>query len=144
MTVIESAWPSHPGYAIDLEVVPGVARAWHGDLLLAESTAAVRLIETDHVHRLYFPEADVKLELFETNDHHSICPFKGEADYWSLTASDPVVEDVFWTYRTPFPEVAGIVGLLGVYHERVRVEIESPAADGFGGTTITAFPEETG
>jgi uncharacterized protein (DUF427 family) len=142
MTVIESAWPSHPGYAIDLEVIPGIARAWHGDLLLAESSAALRLIETAHVHRLYFPEADVKLELFEENDHHSICPFKGEADYWTLTASDPAVEDVFWTYRTPFPEVAGIFGYLGVYHERVRVEIESPAADGSGATTTTAFPED--
>ena len=56
MAVIESAWESHPGYRIDLVPYPGVARAWHGDLLLAESTAALRVIETDHVERLYFPE----------------------------------------------------------------------------------------
>ena len=65
MAVIESAWESHPGYRIDLVPYPGVARAWHGDLLLAESTAALRVIETDHVERLYFPESDVRLDLFE-------------------------------------------------------------------------------
>ena len=142
MTVIESAWPSHPGYEIDQEVVPGVVRVWHGDLLVAESSAALRVKETAHVDRLYVPEADVKLELFETNDHHTICPFKGEADYWTLTASDPAAEDIFWTYRSPFPEVAGLVGHLGVYHEKegVRVEIETPSPDG-AGTTSHPFPE---
>jgi acyl-CoA thioesterase-2 len=122
-TVIESAWESHPGYRIDLVPYEGAARAWLGDLLLAESTGMLRVLETDHVERLYFPEADVRLELFEENDHHSICPFKGEADYWTLTASDPSVEDVFWSYREPFPQVAGLKGYLGLYHEKVRVEL---------------------
>src|ERR1700737_2609839 len=125
MAVIESAWESHPGYQIDLVPCPGVARAWHGDLLLAESSSALRVIETDHVERLYLPAADVRLDLFEENDHHSICPFKGEADYWSLRASDPPVEHVFWAYRTPFDQVGGLRGYLGVYHEKVRVELES-------------------
>jgi acyl-CoA thioesterase-2 len=125
MNVIESAWPSHPGYRIDLVPYGGVARAWHGDLLLAESTSAIRVIETDHVERLYFPESDVEARLLTTNDHHTICPFKGEADYWSLTAADPGVEDVFWTYRDPMVEVAGLKGFLGVYHEKVRVELET-------------------
>jgi acyl-CoA thioesterase-2 len=137
VTVIESAWPSHPGYTIDLEPVPGIARVWLGDLLLAESSAAVRVIETDHAHRLYFPEADVRLELFEKNDHRTICPFKGEAEYWTLVA--PPLDDIFWTYRTPFPEVAGIADHLGVYHERVRVEIESPPDAATGMATTTVF-----
>ena len=85
----------------------------------------MRLIETDHVERLYLPETDVRLAVMETNDHHTVCPFKGEADYWSLVRTEPPVEDVFWTYRSPFPEVAGIEGYLGVYHEKVRVEIET-------------------
>ncbi len=123
-TTIESAWESHPGYRIDVAVYPGVACAWAGDVLLAESSGVLRVNETDHVERLYFPQADVRLELFEENDHHSICPFKGRADYWTLTATEPPVEDVFWTYRDVFPEVAGLKGYLGVYHEKVRVELE--------------------
>jgi acyl-CoA thioesterase II len=140
MAVIESAWKSHPGYRIDLVVFPGVARVWHGDLLLAESTAALRAIETDHVERLYFPQADVRLDLFEANDHHTICPFKGEADYWTLTASDPPVEDVFWTYRELFHEVAGLKDHLGVYHEKVRVELETRWPDDGRAVTASPFP----
>jgi uncharacterized protein (DUF427 family)/acyl-CoA thioesterase len=140
MAVIESAWESHPGYRIDLVPHPGLARAWHGDLLLAESAAALRVIETDHVERLYFPIADVRLELFEANQHHSICPFKGEADYWSLSASDPPVENVFWTYRDPFDQVGGLRGHLGVYHEKVRVELESRWPDDPRALTTNRFP----
>jgi uncharacterized protein (DUF427 family)/acyl-CoA thioesterase len=125
MAVIESAWESHPGYRIDLVPFRGVARVWHGDLLLAESSSALRVIETDHVERLYFPESDVQLDLFEENDHHSVCPFKGEADYWSVSASAPPVENAFWAYRNPFDQVGGLRGHLGVYHEKVRVELES-------------------
>lgn len=140
MAVIESAWEAHPGYRIDLVPYPGVARVWHGDLLLAESSAALRVWETDHVERLYFPETDVRLDLLETNDHHTICPFKGQADYWSLATSDPPVEDVFWTYRALFPQVAGLAGFLGVYHEKVRVELETRWPDDPRAVTTHRFP----
>lgn len=140
MAVVESAWGSHPGYRIDLVPYRGVARAWHGDLLLAESTGALRVIETDHVERLYFPEEDVRQDLLSTNDHHTICPFKGEADYWTLTASTPPVEDVFWTYRDTFDEVAGLKGYLGVYHEKVRVELETRWTDDPRAVTTNPFP----
>jgi uncharacterized protein (DUF427 family) len=105
---IESAWARYPDYRIDLVPNRGTARVWHGDLLLAESDRAVRLQETKHVDRLYFPNEDVRWDLFQATDHHTICPFKGQADYWSLTAVDPAEENVVWAYRTPFPEVAGI------------------------------------
>jgi acyl-CoA thioesterase-2 len=140
MAVIESAWESHPGYRIDLVVHPGFARAWHGDLLLAESSGALRVIETDHTERLYFPEADVRFDLFEENENHSICPFKGEADYLTLTASEPPVEDVFWTYRDLFHQVEGLKGYYGVYHEKVRVELETRWPDDPWAVTTNRFP----
>jgi acyl-CoA thioesterase II len=140
MTVVESAWESHPGYAIDLVPYPGTARVWHGDLLLAESQSALRVLETDHVERLYFPQADIRFELFEENDHHSICPFKGEADYVTLTASDPPLEDVFWTYPDLFEQVAGLKDHYGVYHEKVRVELETRWPDDPRAVTTQRFP----
>jgi uncharacterized protein (DUF427 family) len=94
---IESAWPKYPDYRIDLVPSRGTARVWHGDLLLAESDRAVRLEETKHVDRLYFPEADVRWEHFTATDLHTICPFKGQADYWSLTAADPPLDNLVWT-----------------------------------------------
>jgi acyl-CoA thioesterase II len=129
MAQVESAWGRYPGYRIDLVLFRGTARAWHEDLLIAESTSALRVLETDHVERLYFPESDVRLDLFEANDHHTVCPFKGEADYWTLTATDPPTEDLIWAYPTPLDEVAGLKGHVGVYHERLRVELEERGTD---------------
>ncbi len=142
VATIQSAWPTHPGYSIDLVPLLGTARVTHGDLVLAESTSALRLIETDHVERLYFPRADVRLELLEGNDHHTICPFKGQADYWSLVAGPSPVDDVFWTYPHPFDEVGGIEGYLGVYHEKVQVDCETrwPGRPDAAAVAVSRFP----
>ncbi len=122
---IESAWPKYPDYRIDLVPVRETARVWYGDVLLAESGSCLRLEETKHVDRLYFPESDVRWEHFEVaEDMHTVCPFKGMADYWNLTAADPVEKNLVWTYREPFQQVAGIKGYVAFYQERVRVELE--------------------
>ena len=122
---IESAWPKYPDYRIDLVPVKGTARVWFGDLLLAESDAAIRLEETRHVDRLYFPESDVRWEHFQVaEDAHTVCPFKGLADYWNLTAVDPVETNLVWAYREPFDEVAGIKGYVSFYQERLRIELD--------------------
>ena len=134
---VESAWPRYPDYAIDLVPCRGTARVRAGDVVLAESTRAVRLIETDHVERLYIPAADVRLDLLEASDHRSVCPFKGRASYWSFRRQ-PAIADLFWTYEQPFPEVAGIQGYLGVYHEKATVEVEGTWPD--GGSAVWQFP----
>jgi uncharacterized protein (DUF427 family)/acyl-CoA thioesterase len=121
---VESAWAKHPDYVIDLVPVRTTARAWHGDTLLAESRDCIRLEETKHVHRLYFPEGDVRWEHFTPSDLNTVCPFKGVASYWTLSAVDPPEEHIVWTYRTPFPEVGGIGGYVAFYQERVRIEVE--------------------
>jgi len=138
VTDIRSAWPDHPGYRIDLVPCTGTARVRLGDTVLAESTRAIRLIETDHVERLYFPESDVRLDLLATSDTHTVCPFKGRASYWSFTDGDRGVRDLFWWYPQPFDEVAGIDGFLGVYHEKATVEVESFWPDGT--SSLNRFP----
>ena len=138
---IESAWPANPDYVIDLVPVPFTARVWAGDVLLAESRAALRLEETRHVDRLYFPESDVNWEHFEESVAHTICPFKGEASYWHLTGGDEPEKNVVWTYREPFQEVAGIRGYVAFYQERLRIElVEEWPGDGVLGTTTNPFP----
>lgn len=140
---IESAWPDHPDYRIDLVPVAETARVWFGDLLLAESRSCLRLEETRHVHRLYFPESDVRWEHFEVAEGvHTVCPFKGRADYWNLTAVDPVEANLVWAYPEPFDEVFGIKGYACFYHERARVELDERWAggDASGYTRTRSFP----
>ncbi len=124
---IRNAWADHPDYVIDLVPESHLVRVWHGEVLLAETRGCIRLEETRHVDRWYLPVADVHWEHFEESVAHTVCPFKGLADYWHLTASEPgeepVEKNVVWAYPEPFSEVAGIRGHVSFYADRLRMEI---------------------
>jgi acyl-CoA thioesterase-2 len=135
---IESAWPKYPGYRIDVTSHPATGRAWLGDLLVAESDACLLVQEIKHVDRLYFPEAHVRWEHFTPTETRSVCPFKGQATYWSLAGPDGVEDDVVWAYRTPFAEVGGIEGHVCFYEDRLRVELSETWPD--GSVVTTRFP----
>lgn len=130
MAEVESAWARYPDYEITVGPLGRRVRVWRDDVLVAESDAALLLQEADHVDRLYVPEAHVVWEHFEPTGHHTVCPFKGEADYWSLTAGGDPLENVVWAYRTPFDEVGGIAGHVAFYQEHLRVELVDEWGDG--------------
>ena len=124
MSEIRSGYADHPGYRVELVPQDVRVRAWQGDTLLAESRRTLLVRETAHREVIYFPERDVRLDLLRANDHHTRCPFKGEADYYSLTRAERPEANLAWTYRKPFPEVAGLSGHLAFYADRVRIEAE--------------------
>jgi acyl-CoA thioesterase II len=134
----ESAWARYPDHRIDIGAPKTSGQVWAGDVLLAESDRCLVVTETKHVDRLYFPESDVRWELFTQTEHHSVCPFKGDADYWSLTAAGQTEDNVVWTYRTPSPEVADIKGYVCFYQERLRVVLNDQWPD--GSRVATGFP----
>ncbi|OBF30464.1 acyl-CoA thioesterase [Mycobacterium sp. ACS4331] len=137
-TQVESAWPSHPDYRIDITPCPFTGQVWAGEVLVAESDRCLVVTETDHVDRLYFPEESVRWDLFTASDTTTICPFKGEATYWSLTGVEPTKDDVAWTYRTPLAEVAPIAGHVSFYSRALDVRVVERWPDG---TTVpTTFP----
>ena len=90
---------------------------------LAASDRAVRLDETGLPARYYLPREDVRTDLLRPSDHHTTCPFKGEASYWSVLLGGDVHENLVWSYETPIPEAAGITGLLCFYNDRVGVRL---------------------
>jgi acyl-CoA thioesterase II len=127
---VRSAWPDHPEYRIEATPCPHTGQVWFGDVLVAESDRCLVVTETDHDDRLYFPESDVRWELFVPSDHTTVCPFKGRASYWTLTSADPAIENVVWTYHTPLPEVAAIAGHVSFYDEALRVAVVERWPDG--------------
>ena len=92
--------------------------------LLAETTRAVALFESNLPTRWYIPREDVVGEL-EPSGSDTICPYKGHASYYSVQLDGGrLVEDLVWYYADPFAEVAGIAGLLCFYNERVDIELD--------------------
>ncbi|MCY3890736.1 MAG: DUF427 domain-containing protein [bacterium] len=89
MSEIESAWGRYPGYAIDLVPWSGRGRATFNGAIVAESDSCLIVKESDHQDQLYFPVGDVVWEHFTETELHTVCPFKGEADWWLLTRFTP-------------------------------------------------------
>jgi uncharacterized protein (DUF427 family) len=95
-----------------------------GGVVLADSSRARVLFETGLPPRWYVPKVDVRMDLLLESASRTRCPYKGEAEYWSVRVGDRFVEDVAWSYRTPLPESERIAGLLSFYPDRVDVFVD--------------------
>jgi uncharacterized protein (DUF427 family) len=94
---------------------------------IADTRDAIQL-EEPHVGHVvapvvyYIPRRDVKMELLVRTDHHTYCPFKGEASYYSLKDGP---ENAVWTYEQPYDEVLSIKELLAFYPDKVDAIVTS-------------------
>lgn len=86
---------------------------------VADTTGAILLIEPGHPMRYYIPKMDVRMELLRPSQRVSRCPYKGEANYYSLEVQGTLVEDGAWSYKYPTPESSKVAGLICFFNERV-------------------------
>ncbi len=49
----------------------------------------------------YFPPKSLNWEFLSESDHHTICPWKGEASYYDITVAGEVNKDAAWYYPQP-------------------------------------------
>jgi len=87
-------------------------------LTIAETSQPTLVFETGLPVRYYVPKTHVRIDLLTPSDSVSHCPYKGEAEHWSLRADD-IDADVAWSYRTPLPESQKIAGLIAFYTEKL-------------------------
>jgi acyl-CoA thioesterase-2 len=131
---VTSAWPHHPGYRIDLVPLEGTGRAQVGGKVVAESSRCLLVRESDHLDQLYFPREDISGAAVLETEHHTICPFKGEASYATLSIAGNVLENALWWYPNPMDEVAGLAGYAAFSVEQVEVTGSLPLPDGLWAT----------
>ena len=91
---------------------------------VADSTNARLLFETGLPVRYYLPKTDVRMDLLASTTTQTHCPYKGTAEYWSVTIDGEKHGDIVWGYRTPLPESAGIAGLVSFYNEKVDILVD--------------------
>lgn len=95
-----------------------MARAIWNDTVLAESDDTV-VVEGNH----YFPLASLDRDKFRPSDHHTTCPWKGEASYFDVVADGDVNPNAAWYYPTPKDAAAEITGRVAFWRG-VRVEVD--------------------
>jgi len=95
---------------------------------IAETTHALTLREATYPAVYYIPRADADQTRLVRTTHHTHCPYKGDASYFSIKAGDgTTLANAVWSYETPFPAVAAIAGHLAFYPDQVTIE-EQPLA----------------
>lgn len=76
-------------------------RVEHRGVLVADTRAAVRTLETSHPPSWYLPPADLTPGLLRPSEQRSFCEWKGHAVYWHLTIDGELLRDVAWSYPAP-------------------------------------------
>jgi uncharacterized protein (DUF427 family) len=117
------------GHQIQLHNDPRTVEVSVDGVVVASSARTVVLDETGLPPRYYFPRDDVHLDRLEATPTETVCPFKGQASYWSVRTPAGEHRDVAWSYESPLDSVAGIAGLICFYSERTDLAIDGAAQE---------------
>lgn len=119
-------------------------RVLHGGAVIAESTRALRVLETASPPTIYIPQADVRTDLLEAAPRkHTLCEWKGQASYRHVVAGESVAEHATWTYPNPNRPYATLRDHFAFYPDRADAcyldeERVEPQGGGFYGGWVTS------
>ena len=68
---------------------------WKGTLLAQSEETTV--VEGNH----YFPKESVQQQHLKESDHHTTCPWKGEASYYDIVVEGQTNPAAAWYYPNP-------------------------------------------
>lgn len=91
-------------------------------LYIAKTKHALTLVEASYPPVQYIPRCDVDVSLLERSQHTTYCPYKGQANYYSIPVLGDAGLNSVWTYETPFEAVGAIAGCLAFYPDPVSIE----------------------
>lgn len=134
---VENVWD----YPRPPALVPCARRVWidFGGEPIADSTRALRVLETSHPPTVYVPIADFAPGVLQPAARSSLCEFKGRASYLDVVAGDARADRAAWTYPSPTQPYAALRDHVAVYPGRMdacRLDDELVAAqhgDFYGG-----------
>jgi len=111
--------PDHP-----ITITPNAkrVRVTADGVVIAETTHALTLKEASYPAVQYVPRQDANMELLTRTERTTHCPYKGDANYFSINAGGKSIENSIWTYEAPFPAMAEIADHLAFYPDKVKVE----------------------
>ncbi len=125
-----SVWdfPRPPQVAVEPREV--VVR-W-GDVEVARTRRALRVLETAHPPSVYLPWADVQRALLQPSAGTSFCEWKGPALYWSLVDGARRLAAVAWSYPQPLAGAEALADCVAFYPGALQCSV--------GGAPVRAQP----
>lgn len=111
-----------------------------GGEVLADSTGALRVLETSHPPTVYIPPSDVRADLLTPSAERSTwCEFKGVARYVDADAGGRSVTAVGWAYAEPTQGYEALRDHIAFYPGRVDAAwmgdelVQRQVSDFYGG-----------
>jgi uncharacterized protein (DUF427 family) len=133
--------PRDPYHRVDVRRSERPVRIEVGGEVVAETTRAGLLCETNLPMRFYLPREDVRVPL-EPSSFRSHCPYKGDAVYFSVEAGGQRLEDVAWSYEHPYPGLQAVAGYVAFWDHRVDVFLDGSLRQPPGGALSEAMHDE--
>jgi uncharacterized protein (DUF427 family) len=94
-----------------------MAKATVNDVVLAESD------DYEEVEgNIYFPPESINQDYFTETDHHTTCPWKGTASYYTIEVNGETLENAAWFYPDPKDAAENIRDHVAFYTSKVNVE----------------------
>jgi uncharacterized protein (DUF427 family) len=109
----ESVW-SYPRPAI-AEPSSRRIRIVHQGIVITDTGASIRTIETSHPPSYYIPLSDIMPGVLQPSGRQSFCEWKGDATYFDLVVGEVRLRDVGWNYPDPSPDFHLLRGYVAFY-----------------------------
>ena len=137
----ESVWayPRPPR----LEPTSRHIRVVFNNIEIANTCSAYRTLETSHPPTYYIPPNDIKMEHIDRDSGGSLCEWKGQATYYTITVDSQKAVRVAWAYHNPQHEFAPLKDYLAFYASAMQAcfiddELVVPQPGHFYGGWITS------
>lgn len=111
--------PKDPFKRVDILQSTRHIRVWIDGKVVADTRSSMHLYETGLPCRYYIPLTAVDASVLRPSETRTRCPYKGEAEYYSVEVDGNLHEDVVWYYRCPTMESSMVTGLVCFYNEKV-------------------------
>lgn len=87
--------------------------------VVADSRQVRILRERGHTPVYYFPPEDVDERFLVPSEHHTTCPYKGQASYWTVKVGDKESPNAMWSYTDPIAGSEPIQNYRAFYWDRM-------------------------
>jgi uncharacterized protein (DUF427 family) len=94
-------------------------RVEFGGEVIAESSSALRVLETASPPTIYVPASDVRMDLSRPRSGNTYCEWKGQASYLDIVVGNEVAEAAAFFYPDPKPEFARLLDHVSFYVGRI-------------------------
>jgi len=110
-----------------------------GGVSVADSTRALRVLETSHPPTIYIPPADVDPACIRPGEGRSFCEWKGVASYLDVVAGERREPSAAWVYPDPVAPYEALRDHVAFYPGRMDAcwlddeHVQSQPGDFYGG-----------